>query len=414
MKKYLFSFLFSLILGGNLVAGGFQLNEHGAKAMAMGGAFAGLANDLSAFYFNPAGLAFMNGINVSAGTALIAPTGSFRGPSPSIQESKMVNKLFTPSHLYFSYQVDDKLVLGFGANNPFGLGTTWDDNWVGRFAAVVTEVQVFSFNAVAAYKLLDNLSLSAGFQYNFANVEITKQQNLSPFNGEAHVDLKGKDMAAFGFTIGALWKPTLDFSIGATYRSQVKYDFEGDVVTTGPAQLSAALPNAPIAAELTTPAQVIAGIAYKFMPNFVVTADFQYVMWSSYDYLTVTYKSDGKVLTSSERLFEDTWIARLGIEYKYNSSLALRAGFLYDRNPVKDEYLDPTLPDANRLGFSGGIGYALTNNLSLDLAYLFLRFQERTITNSKISTSGTVGFSPMNGTYNSYANLFSLTFNYKF
>ena len=64
MKKYLFSFLFSLILGGNLVAGGFQLNEHGAKAMAMGGAFAGLANDLSAFYFNPAGLAFMNGINV--------------------------------------------------------------------------------------------------------------------------------------------------------------------------------------------------------------------------------------------------------------------------------------------------------------------------------------------------------------
>ncbi len=53
MKKYLFSFLFPLIIGGNVIAGGFQLNEHGAKAMAMGGAFAGLANDLSAFYFNP-------------------------------------------------------------------------------------------------------------------------------------------------------------------------------------------------------------------------------------------------------------------------------------------------------------------------------------------------------------------------
>ncbi|MBK7867393.1 MAG: outer membrane protein transport protein [Ignavibacteriales bacterium] len=414
MKKYLFSFLFSLIIGGNVIAGGFQLNEHGAKAMAMGGAFAGLANDLSAFYFNPAGLAFMNGINVSAGTALIAPAASFRGPSPSIQETKMVNQLFTPSHLYFSYQVNDKLVLGFGANNPFGLGTKWEDNWIGRYVAVVTNLKVFSFNAVAAYKVMDNLSVAAGFQYNYASVEITKKQNLAPFNSEANVDLKGTDKGAIGFILGALWKPTLDFSLGLSYRSQVKYTFSGDVATTGPAQVAASLPNAPIEAKFTSPAQFTGGLAYKFMPNFVVTADFQYIMWSSYDYLTVTYAADGKTLLSSERLFEDTWIARLGMEYKYSKSLALRAGFLYDRNPVKDEYLDPLLPDANRLGFSAGLGYNLTDALSLDLAYLFLRFQERTITNSKINASGTTGLVPMNGTYNSTANLFSLTFNYKF
>lgn len=413
MKKCFFSFLFSLIIGGNLFASGFQLNEHGAKAMAMGGAFAGLANDLSAFYFNPAGLAFINGTNVAAGTALIAPSAAFRGPSPEIGESKVNSKLFTPVHFYLSHQLSDKLVIGFALNNPFGLGTDWDENWVGRFMAIKTEVRVFAFHAVAAYKLLDNLSLSAGFQYNYADVEISKKQKLAPFNGEAYVDLKGTAKSAFGFVLGALWKPTQALSVGVSYRSQVKHSFEGDVVTTGPAQLSASLPNAPIKADLTTPAQLTGGIAYKFTPSFVMTADFQYVWWTSYDYLTVKYASNDQVLTSSERLYKDVWIARLGAEYKYSKNLDIRAGFLYDKNPIEDNKLDPTLPDSDRLGFSAGLGYRLTDAISIDLAYLFLRFMERTITDSGESYSGS-GFAPMNGTYNSYANLFSLTFNYKF
>lgn len=279
--------------------------------------------------------------------------------------------------------------------------------------AIKTEVRVFAFHAVAAYKLLDNLSLSAGFQYNYADVEISKKQKLAPFNGEAYVDLKGTAKSAFGFVLGALWKPTQALSVGVSYRSQVKHSFEGDVVTTGPAQLSASLPNAPIKADLTTPAQLTGGIAYKFTPSFVMTADFQYVWWTSYDYLTVKYASNDQVLTSSERLYKDVWIARLGAEYKYSKNLDIRAGFLYDKNPVEDKKLDPTLPDSDRLGFSAGLGYRLTDAISIDLAYLFLRFMERTITDSGESYSGS-GFAPMNGTYNSYANLFSLTFNYKF
>ncbi|MBW7872364.1 MAG: outer membrane protein transport protein [Ignavibacteria bacterium] len=123
MKKCFFSFLFSLIIGGNIFASGFQLNEVGAKAMAMGGAFAGLSNDLSAFYFNPAGLAFMKGTNVTAGTALIVPSAAFRGPAPSIEESKVKSRLFTPIHFYATHQLSDRFVVGLGLNNPFGLGT---------------------------------------------------------------------------------------------------------------------------------------------------------------------------------------------------------------------------------------------------------------------------------------------------
>src|ERR1035437_3784388 len=37
-------------------AGGFQINTMGAKALGMGGAFTGVANDASTIYFNPAGM----------------------------------------------------------------------------------------------------------------------------------------------------------------------------------------------------------------------------------------------------------------------------------------------------------------------------------------------------------------------
>ena len=47
MKKILSILTAALLTSSIIFASGFQINEHGAKAMALGGAFAGLANDRS-------------------------------------------------------------------------------------------------------------------------------------------------------------------------------------------------------------------------------------------------------------------------------------------------------------------------------------------------------------------------------
>jgi len=51
VKKVLPILLLATLFATSVFAGGFQLNEHGARAMAMGGAFTGLANDPSAIFF---------------------------------------------------------------------------------------------------------------------------------------------------------------------------------------------------------------------------------------------------------------------------------------------------------------------------------------------------------------------------
>ena len=61
MKRIIVTLLMLFIsgTGSTVFAGGFQINEHGARAMALGGAFTAIANDASAVYWNAAGLGFL-------------------------------------------------------------------------------------------------------------------------------------------------------------------------------------------------------------------------------------------------------------------------------------------------------------------------------------------------------------------
>jgi len=347
------------------------------------------------------------------GTTLITPSSSFRGVSPKINETKMEKQLFTPIHFYATYQITDQLYAGLGFNNPFGLGTKWPIGWDGRFVSIEIKVQTFNLNPVVAYKINDNLSIGVGLQYAFGDVLINRDINFPPFSGDANVNLKGDATSALGFTAGVLYKTDCDLNFGVSYRSEVKYDFKGTATTTkGPSQLASALPGGDIAASLTTPQQFVVGVSYKVTPELLVSTDFQWVGWSSYDSLKVDFADVAKTDIASPRMYENSYIIRLGANYQYDDLLDLSAGVLYDRNPVKDQFVDATLPDADRLGFSVGAGYKVMDNLSANLSYMFLRFNERTINNSMVSYSGNSGFNAFNGTYNSTASLFSLSLSY--
>ena len=55
---------------------GLNLNGLGARMVAMGGAFVGLADDFSAFLWNPAGLAQLKGTTIGLSGDVIIPKGT--------------------------------------------------------------------------------------------------------------------------------------------------------------------------------------------------------------------------------------------------------------------------------------------------------------------------------------------------
>ncbi len=409
MKKLLTISLF-LFSHTFIFASGFQINEHGARAMGMGGAFVAVANDPSAIFFNPAGLAQLKGLKLMLGTTLITPSASFRGPAPKVTEYKMVKQLFYPINLYGTYQFSNKFVVGLGVNNPYGLGTKWDDNWVARFVTIESDLKTFFITPSFAYQVSDNISVGWGLDFVYSMVTLKRKADLAPFAGEADVKLTG-DGTGFGYRFGLLAKVTNELSLGFSFRSDVKISYTGTAETKGPQQLQANLPNGNVKTELTTPQNYTIGAAYKVTPELLLSADFQYVTWSTYRDLKVDFVDPKWPDLSSPRNYFDSFIARLGAEYKLLSFVDLRAGFFFDKNPIRDPYVDPTLPDADRLGFNFGFGYKLNENVKFDFAYMFLRFAERTITNSHVTYTGN---SPLNGTYNSSAHLFGLNVSYNF
>lgn len=415
IKKLQLLSIAMILTASQLFASGFQINENGARAMAMGGAFTALANDPSALYFNPAGITQLEGTHFMGGATLIQPSSSFRGPAPSVTEYEMEDQLFTPFNFYLTHQFSEKITGGIGVNNPYGLGTKWDEDWVGRFLAIETEIRTFFFTPAVAYKVSDKLSISVGGIVSYADVLISRKlqsQELALFDTEARIDLEG-DATAFGFTAGVLYKPNDMLSFGLSYRSQVEHEFQGTAEVEVAQQLQASVPQGDVTAPLTTPGNITVGAAAHLSDKLTLSADFQYVGWSSYDKLEVTFEdTDPKQTDVNVRDYDNSFIARLGGEYSLTQSFDLRGGLYYDKNPVKDEKMDPTLPDADRIGFNIGFGYDLTDNLSVDLAYLFIRFTERTVEDSDESYAP-AGEAPFNGTYNSTANLFGVNFSYE-
>ena len=422
-KKILTLFFVCVLFAGNMYPSGFQINENGARAMAMAGAFTGLANDPSAIYFNPAGITQLDGTQIYAGATMIIPISSFAGPTPlTTNKTDMVSQTFFPINFYITHKFTDRLSVGLGVNNQFGLGTKWDPTWAGSHLAVETSVKTFFFTPVVAYKILENLSLSVGVTIATGNVLISSKTNSAvPTVQSAYPDplitLNSNTATAVGYTAAVLYKPITQLQIGACYRSKSKFDLTGNA-TSDPASfvhpvyhITIAYPNGSISAPLTTPPDLTVGVAWLPCEKWTITADYQWIGWSSYDYLDVsfnTYKSPstGVLLNESiPRLYQDTYILRLGTEYKASDILALRAGIYYDHNPILDAYVDPTLPDADRIGICIGAGYNFTSKLRADLTYELLLFPDRTITNSAF------GF---NGTYSNMAHLIGLDLSYNF
>jgi long-chain fatty acid transport protein len=374
--------------------------------MGMGGAFTAVADDPTAVYWNGAGLTQLSGFNFVLGGTMISPASSFRGIIPQITEYKTDDQIFLPPHFFGSYKINNDFTVGLGFTVPFGLGTKWEDDWVGRYQAIKTDLMVFTVSPVLAYQITDGLSISAAFVYSFANVEITRKNPQAPFEGDAFVQLKGDDNAAFGYNLGLMYKPIETLSLGVSFHSQIKFDFKGTATsTTSQPQLASQLPNGDITANLTTPFNLAFGVAYDVMPELKFSADFQYVGWSSYDTLAVDFANPNYPDLASPRLYDDSYIVRLGSQIALSRQFDVLAGIYFDKNPVKPEYLNPSLPDANRFGLSLGFNVKVVDNFAVSASYLHIFASQLTVDNST---------EYFNGTYNSSANIAALSLSYGF
>ena len=200
---------------------------------------------------------------------------------------------------------------------------------------------------------------------------------------------------------------TDELSVGFSYRSSSKLEFNGNAeFQKVPASLKSTFPDGPGRTSITTPATFFVGAACKVLQNLSIEADYQFVGWSSFDQLKFDLDNgiNGQKEVAASRNYENTYLLRFGFEYLMGE-LTFRGGYIFDRSPVPDGYVEPSLPDANRHDFTVGLGYRISEQLTIDASYMFVRFAQRT-------ESQSIPEFNFNGTYNSFAHLFSVSVGY--
>jgi long-chain fatty acid transport protein len=384
-------------------AAGFRLPEQDSAAMGMASAFVGQADNPSAVWYNPAGITQLDGTMVSGGVIGIHPELTHENTNGTKDVAK--RDLYLPVQLYAAHKLNDKIGIGFGINNPFGLTTDWSKTSSTRYVATFSSIVTTEFNPNIAYKLSDDLSAAIGVAYVHLRATLEKTTFLGPL-GDHNFRLSG-DGDGWGANASVKYNFSETLHAGLSYRSRIKVDIDGTAeLSGGPAATSGSGSTS-----LTLPDLVQFGVSYKASDALTLNADLEYTLWSTFDKLTI--KSDVAAFnTTEEHQWKDVACLRIGGQYKLSDQWKVRAGYLYDQNPVKEEHFETRIPDSDRQGFSLGAGYT-SGNVTIDAAFMCLRFNKRTISNS-LMDDATATPDALNGTYKSRAQLAGITLGYKF
>ena len=415
----------------------------GAKAMGMGLAFTAVADDPSAIFYNPAGLGWMTHYEASVGASILSrTTGDFQGANPypgaSTTEHYQKQSFLLPT-IYAVAPLTQELNFGLGVFAPYGLGVRWQNpevftgaagtspvsssSFSGRFISQNAVVQSTDLNPVLSYKVLPQLAIAVGADLRFSKVQLERNQAaINPFTNSvvdvAHIKLNG-DLTSnhgWGWNAGILFKPVDMLSLGVSYRSKIKINYDETVRFTQRTTGNAAF-DALVAAQLPTgshkattsiefPSTLNIGAAVNVLDSrLTVSAEADWTQWTSFKALDVVFPDLPTLGIHRQDLWHDSWAYRAGIQYKLTKQFAVRAGYYYDKTPQPLIDAGPILADNNRNAYTIGFGYN-TDRWGVDIGDVYVKVKDR-----DTRSGNTDNFS---GVYKEAVNVGSINFRFAF
>lgn len=376
----------ALAITSDEVNAGIQFNfaNPGARALGMGGAFLGLADDATAAYTNPAGLTILAASEIALEyrhtdyTTPFASGGSFRtgpfdGSNLGIDEADSNTDAL--SFLSYTY-AGDGWALALYRHQPlaFDTGYVQDEiivqnaagTQIGSLPVKATRISadLVNYGASGAYRFSDQFSLGFGLVYSQFDLEsdtVRTGRNQQLQRGDDH------DVT---FTLGALWKVNDRWSLGAAYRRGGSFEYRA-------ANFDANfLPLIAVDTGFNVPHVFGVGLSWRPSDNFALALDVNHVEYSR---LADDYDD---IFGAATRLdVSNGTEIRLGGEYvftQFTHPFSLRAGLwrepehaLVAIGPANDTSvdIDRALFSAgdDEMHYTAGLGWAFPR-FQLDLA----------------------------------------------
>jgi len=380
----------------SVLASGFQVGLSGQKNVGMGGTGTGLYLDQAAQFYNPGAFVFVAYNSVQGGLNMAVPRISFRADGGGPQET-LQNKNVFPFNGYAGYSISDKFKVGIGVYTPFGSELHYGQGWTGRYTLTDINLRSVFGQLTASYAITPKLGIGAGLVVlAYGDVDLQRDIPIQGQNGVAHAQLTGKADHKVGYNVGIMYKPSDKFSIGASYRSHIDAHVSGGSVTTSnvPASVASSFTATGFDVTLPLPDVYSLGVGVRPSDKLTLALDANLVGWSRYQSLDFAYTGGvlggaGITSSSSIRHYQDAVALRLGGQYKVSDKFTVRAGGFYDFACVRDGYVTPETPDANRVGLTAGFTYQFGEHFGVDGSFLFEDFQQRSQSQTQLAEQNT-------------------------
>jgi long-chain fatty acid transport protein len=397
----------ALLSGSAASAGGFQVNLGGQKNIGMGGVGVGLSLDQAAMFYNPGALAMVRSNGVQLGVNAAIARSAYR-PEVGTEQRDLQHNVVTPFNFYAGFgPKEGKWKAGIAVYTPFGSKLQYASGWEGRYSLTEIDLQSVFVQPTVSYAITDQLSIGAGLVVlAYGSVNLQKDAPIQDQNGNTtHVTLDGKAENKIGYNAGIYYKPSEKLGIGISYRSKVNATVSGGDVTYSnlPAAVGSNFTATNFDVTLPLPSTISVGLGVMPNENLTLGFDVNMVQWSQYKNLNFTFSGNngnggangtaglvgGSSTSSSRREYQDALTFRLGGQYKLTSGLVVRGGVAYDFTPVKDGFVSPETPDANRVSLSTGASYTFNEKFGVDLSFLYENFLKRSQSQSDLINNGT-------------------------
>jgi len=408
MRRIFLTSIIILVIAGIALANPYDMFGNGARSNGMGWAYTAVAEDVSACYYNPAGLAQLQRLQIELGYVYAEAHMFINGHDVGVDKNKGTYIGFAGSTKVFDHRFS------------VGVDIFMPDQHVMRFLMLPSTKPQFVMYAnnnhvVAAIvcgglEVFKWLYVGGGASFmgdNYGGVDF-KISEREPSIGSLESDIG----SLFSPIFGVLAKPLGSVKVGFTYREKTEVDLNlpniikipelmvfknNSISIISPSQLTL------LATSYShfSPTQFDFGISWKPLASWLLSLDLNYALYSEFHNPTpYTYvELEGglnelfpvnQMPYPPEPKFKDILITSVGTEVRPLSrkylDIDIRAGYAYRPTPVTDYSTGLNFVDSDAHIISAGLGLTfkkflkiLERPLSLDFYYQHQILEDRKI-----------------------------------
>lgn len=375
---------------------------------------------------------FTGGGSAAAGSPLAQPLTGGNGGDAGGLNAVPAMSFIAPLSGQFEY-----VTLGAMISAPFGLKTEYDEDWVGRYHAIKSDVKIIDLTLAASLDLSDRFSVGAGLIYEHSDVTLSNAIDFgsgicanpqtqplcfmpNPVTGpygpqkqDGKVSVNGTDNS-FGWIFGMNWRPTDNLSFGYSHRSEVDHEVRGSADFTVPGTAAfltsgGAYVDTGAGAKLTLPSTDTFSATWDVNEKLALMAEASLAGWDSLKEIRIEFDNPVQADSAENYSWKDSWFYSIGAEYKLNERWTLRGGVARDDSPVSLPHRTPRMPDQDRQWYSIGATWAASDNFDITASYSRIQLVDTPVVGIA-SSSG----SYISGEYDGGADNYGISAQFRF